>query len=188
MPTTPASATVQSVFSAGSAGVLPVPRDPNKVVRNTAFYAWEFFRQYFFWWYWGAYVLFQFSGLGFTLGFMVATFTMTLWAFVWGIYKATELARVARLKQAAQQHSLPQPASTPRRSPLAWQTVTHVYPLPPPAKPPQPIVGNRVLGIYHLENCDWVEQITAANMVTFASASEAVLHGYKACRICSPAT
>jgi predicted Ser/Thr protein kinase len=188
VPTTPASTAVQSVFSAGSSAAVPVPRDPNKVALNTAFYAWEFFRQYFFWWYWGAYVLFQFSGLGFTLGFMTATLTMTLWAFVWGVYKATDLARVARLKQAALPNSLPGASQTPKRNPLAWQTVTHVYQLPAPAKPPQPIVGNRVLGIYHLEDCDWVEQITAANTVTFASASEAVLHGYKACRICSPAT
>jgi hypothetical protein len=109
----------------------------------------------------------------------------------WGVFKATELARAARLKQATLPSSLPPlPAvpPAPRRSPLSWQTVTHVYPLPTPPKPPQPIVGNRVLGIYHLEDCDWVEQITAANTVTFASASEAASHGYKACRICSPAT
>lgn len=187
MPSTPASASVQSVFSSGIAGAIPVPRDPSKIAQNTVFYGWEFFRQYFFWWYWGAYVLFQFSGLGFTVGFLVATITMLLWALFTGVYKANELARNARLKQAAQA-SLPPAAPTPRRNPLSWQTVTHVYPLPAPApKPPQPIVGNRVLGIYHLQDCDWVEQITAANTVTFASASEAASHGYKACRICSPA-
>jgi methylphosphotriester-DNA--protein-cysteine methyltransferase len=38
-----------------------------------------------------------------------------------------------------------------------------------------------------VEDCDWVLQISAANMVTFGSASEALSHGYKACRICSPA-
>jgi predicted Ser/Thr protein kinase len=186
MPTSPASNSVQSVFSA-NAGAALAPRDPNKIADNSFFYAREFFRHYFFWWYWGAYVLFQFSGLGFTFGFFVATLTMTIWAMVWGVYKATELSRTARLKQAALQGSLP-PAPAPRRSPLAWQTVTHVYPLATAPKPPEPIVGNRVLGIYHLENCDWVEQITAANMVTFGSASEAASHGYKACRICSPAT
>jgi predicted Ser/Thr protein kinase len=187
MPSSPASSSVQSVFSAANASSVPVPRDPTKVAQNSFFYAKEFFRQYFFWWYWGAYVLFQFSGLGFTIGFFLATLTMTLWALIWGVYKANELARTARLKQAAAlQSSLP-PAPAPRRSPPSWQTVTHVYPLPAPAKPTQPIVGNRVLGIYHVENCDWVDQITAANMVSFASASEAASHGYKACRICSPA-
>lgn len=183
MPSTPASASVQSVFSAGSAGMAP--RDPNKIAQNTAFYAWEFFRQYFFWWYWGAYVLFQFSGLGFTVGFLVATITMSLWALATGVYKANELARNARFKHPA---PVPTAPPTPRRNPLSWQTVTHVYPLPAPPKPPQPIIGNRVLGIYHLQDCDWVEQISAANTVTFASPSEAASHGYKACRICSPAT
>ena len=191
LPSTPGSPTVQSVFSAAAPGsAAVVPRNPTKVMENTFAYAWEFFRQYFFWWYWGAYVLFQFSGLGFTLGFVVATIAMTLWAMIWGAYKASELARVARLKQATSHSALPAAqAAAPRKSPLAWQTVTHVYPLPTqPTKPPQPIVGNRVLGIYHLEDCEYVEQISAANMVTFASASEALSHGYKACRICSPAT
>lgn len=189
LPSSPGSPTVQSVFSAAAPGSAAlVPRDPTKVMENTFAYAWEFFRQYFFWWYWGAYVLFQFSGLGFTLGFVVATIAMTLWAIIWGAYKASELARVARLKQATSHSALPA-AAAPRKSPLAWQTVTHVYPLPTqPSKPPQPIVGNRVLGIYHAEDCEYVEQISAANMVTFASASEALSHGYKACRICSPAT
>jgi hypothetical protein len=188
MPSTPASASVQSVFSTGTAGPVPAPRDPNKIAQNTVFYAWEFFRQYFFWWYWGAYVLFQFSGLGFTLGFLIATITMSLWALFTGVYKANELVRNARLKQAVAQAPLPPAPPTPRRNPLSWQTVTHVYPLPAPPKPPQAIVGNRVLGIYHLQDCNWVEQISTANTVTFASPSEAASHGYKACRICSPAT
>jgi predicted Ser/Thr protein kinase len=188
MPTSPASSSVQSVFSAGNTSAVPVPRDPTQISQNSFFYAKEFFRQYFFWWYWGAYVLFQFSGLGFTIGFVVATLAMTLFALIWGIYKANELAHTARLKQAAALPSTLSPAPAPRRSPPSWQTVTHVYPLPAPAKPTQPIVGNRVLGIYHVEDCDWVDQITAANMVTFASPSEAASHGYKACRICSPAT
>ena len=187
MPSTPASDSVQSVFSV-NAGTLPAPRDPDKIALNTAFYAWEFFRQYFFWWYWGAYVLFQFSGLGFTVGFLFATCAMMVGSLAWGIYKANELVRNSQLKQAAPLPPLPPAPPTPRRSPLSWQTVTHVYPLPAPAKPPQPIVGNRVLGIYHLEDCDYVEQISAASTVTFASSSEAASHGYKACRICSPAT
>jgi predicted Ser/Thr protein kinase len=188
VPSTPGSPTVQSVFSATTPGSMPVPRDPTKVVRNSFFYSRQFFLQYFFWWYWGAYVLFQFSGLGFTLGFVLATIAMWVWAMIWGVHKAKALALNAQLKQASPLSlgTVP-PAPTPRRSPLAWQTVTHVYPLPTPPKPSQPIVGNRVLGIYHLENCDWVQQISAANLVTFASDSEAAAHGYKACRICSPA-
>ena len=51
-----------------------------------------------------------------------------------------------------------------------------------------PFVGNIVLGIYHVENCDWVEQISVKNRVGFSTGSEAVSHGFKPCRICSPAT
>jgi len=49
-----------------------------------------------------------------------------------------------------------------------------------------PFVGNIVLGIYHVENCDWVDRISTKNRVGFATASEAVSHGFKPCRICSP--
>ena len=50
-----------------------------------------------------------------------------------------------------------------------------------------PYVGNIVLGIYHVENCDWVDHISTKNRVGFLSASEAASHGFKPCRICSPA-
>ena len=49
-----------------------------------------------------------------------------------------------------------------------------------------PFIGNIVLGIYHVENCDWVDRISTKNRVGFATASEAVSHGFKPCRICSP--
>jgi hypothetical protein len=51
-----------------------------------------------------------------------------------------------------------------------------------------PFVGNIVLGIYHVENCDWVDRISTKNRVGFSSGSEAVSHAFKPCRICSPAT
>jgi serine/threonine protein kinase len=51
-----------------------------------------------------------------------------------------------------------------------------------------PFVGNIVLGIYHVENCDWVDRISTKNRVGFSTGSEAVSHGFKPCRICSPAT
>ena len=51
-----------------------------------------------------------------------------------------------------------------------------------------PFIGNIVLGIYHVENCDWVDRISARNRVGFSTGSEAVSHGFKPCRICSPAS
>ena len=51
-----------------------------------------------------------------------------------------------------------------------------------------PFIGNIVLGIYHVEKCDWVDHISTKNRVGFSTGSEAVSHGFKPCRICSPAT
>ena len=51
-----------------------------------------------------------------------------------------------------------------------------------------PFIGNIVLGIYHVEKCDWVDRISAKNRVGFSTGSEAVSHGFKPCRICSPQT
>jgi methylphosphotriester-DNA--protein-cysteine methyltransferase len=61
--------------------------------------------------------------------------------------------------------------------------------LPPPSPKTaltDPFIGNLVLGIYHLENCDWVERISSRNRVGFSTASEAISHGFKPCRVCSP--
>ncbi|HEX6284320.1 MAG TPA: hypothetical protein VFZ71_05570, partial [Pyrinomonadaceae bacterium] len=183
--TTPSSPTVQSVFSSGV--TLPLRRDPNNVVQNTLFYAKEFFRRYFLILYWAAFIFSQSTDLGVVLGFMVANVIMALAALIWGAYRAMKDLEAARLKQASLTAATAPVPPPPKRNPLSWQTVTRVYPLPAPAKPPQLIVGNRVLGIFHLEDCYWVEQISAANLVTFASPVEATSHGYKPCRICSPA-
>ena len=48
--------------------------------------------------------------------------------------------------------------------------------------------GNMVLGIFHMENCHWVDSISLKNRVGFSTAAEATSHGFKPCRICSPAT
>lgn len=186
LPTTPASPAIQSVFSGG--GSPPAPRDPYKVVQNTFYHSKEFFRRYFLIWYWAAYIFFQFSGSGVALGFVIATFTMALCSLMWGAHRAVQELEGAKLRQGSSPTAAPLAPTPPKRSPLSWQTVTHVYPLPAPPKTSQPIVGNRVLGIFHREDCDWVEQISAANLVSFGSPNEATSHGYKPCRICSPAS
>ena len=64
-------------------------------------------------------------------------------------------------------------------------------PPPPPHRSNQrasdPFVGNLVLGIYH-QACHWVNRISLKNRVGFSTAAEAQSHGFKPCRICSPAT
>jgi predicted Ser/Thr protein kinase len=185
VPATPASSSVQSIFS----GTVPAAvRDPTKVGQNTLALAKEFFRGHFFWWYWGVYMLFRIGGLGSTLSLFVAISCVTIACLAYGLFRAMEEARAARHKQASLAAALP--ATPAHRRPISWQTVTQVYPLPPAAtttKRSEPLVGNRVLGIYHLADCAWVEQITAANIVTFSTSSEASSHGYKPCHTCSPA-
>jgi methylphosphotriester-DNA--protein-cysteine methyltransferase len=51
-----------------------------------------------------------------------------------------------------------------------------------------PFIGNLVLGIFHLEDCHWVDTISVKNRVGFNTAADARAHGFKPCRICSPAT
>lgn len=80
--------------------------------------------------------------------------------------------------------SAPPPAQgTPWTPPVNSSTQTAVTPTVS-----DPFIGNIVLGIYHVENCDWVDRISTKNRVGFSTGSEAVSHGFKPCRICSPAT
>lgn len=80
--------------------------------------------------------------------------------------------------------SAPPPAQgTPWTPPVNSPTPTAVTPVVS-----DPFVGNIVLGIYHVDTCDWVDRISTKNRVGFSTGSEAVSHGFKPCRICSPAT
>jgi methylphosphotriester-DNA--protein-cysteine methyltransferase len=49
-----------------------------------------------------------------------------------------------------------------------------------------PYIGNLVLGIYHLQDCDWVNRISGKNRVGFTTSTEAISHGFKPCRVCWP--
>ena len=202
LPATPASSTVQTLFSGGSAPPA-IARNPDQIAANSFYFAKEFFRGHFFWWYWGVYVLFQFGGLSSGASFLAAILCVTIACFTYGMFRAIEEQRNARRSGGATpQRSAGFPSIMPRQNPLLWQTATPQHPLPamaqaplpmmtqPPLPPPtqssEPFIGNRVLGIYHVRDCDWVEQISTANIVSFASPSEATSHGYKPCRICSP--
>ena len=77
----------------------------------------------------------------------------------------------------------PPTQNTPWTPPVNQPTPTAITPAVS-----DPYVGNIVLGIYHVESCDWVDQISTKNRVGFLTASEAASHGFKPCRICSPAT
>jgi serine/threonine protein kinase len=184
VPATPSSSTVQTLFGAGTPAV-PIVKDPQDVLRNTFIFSKEFLRRYFLAWYWGAYLLLKFVGFGFFISLFVGLFCLAIACLTFGVIKAIEESRKpARLSglPAWQQPPPPDPKT------LSW----NVQPPPPPASSAvaaaDPFVGNLMLGIFHLENCHWVDSISLKNRVGFASVAEAQSHGFKPCRICSPAT
>lgn len=188
VPATPASSTVQTLFG-GSPAAAIVVKDPQDILRNTFTFSKEFLRRYFLAWYWGAYLLLKFVGFGFFLSLFVGLFCLALACLTFGVVKAIEESRKPMRSNLPswQQASISAPPP-PDPQTLSW----NVQP-PPPATSPaimatDPFVGNLVLGIFHLEKCDWVDRISLKNRVGFASVAEAQSHGFKPCRICSPVT
>jgi len=185
IPATPSSGTVQTIFGAGSAAVAP--RNPDAIGRNSLHFAKEFFRGHFLWWYWGVYVLFQFGGLGSGLSLLAAVLCVTIACLTYGLFRALEESRAAQRLNPVPQRAGVLPSMGQHHNPVSSPTAP-LLPLSPAAMSPEPFIGNRVLGIYHQRHCDWVHQISTPNLVGFKSQTEASSHGYKPCRICSPAT
>jgi hypothetical protein len=188
MPATPQSPTFQTIFSGGTVPPPPKARNPDAIAQNTVHYAKDLFRGGFVWWWWALFLLFQFGGTFAILDLMVALMIVALVCVVYGLFRALQESHAARqLKAASQSGSLPLPGA-----PTAPQRTTLLPPTPLPqrspaaTKPLVPLMGNRVLGIFHEHDSPWVHQISAANLVNFASASEASSNGYKACRVCLP--
>jgi len=187
VPATPGSSTVQSIFSA-KPPAPPLIHDPTLVRQNTVLFAKDLFRKHFFWWYWGAYMLFQFTGMGVVMALFVATMLVVLLCFSYGLYRALEEARNARRAPASLRAGTLPLATPPPHGPSSWQTLPQGTTPSAVTSHVGPFVGNRVLGIYHAPDCGWVDQISSANVVGFATATEALSHGFKPCRICSPAS
>jgi hypothetical protein len=178
---------VQTLFGASPAAPVVV-RDPQDVLRNTFIFSKEFLRRYFLVWYWGAYLLLKFVGFGFFLSLFVGLFCLAIACLTVGVVKAIEESRkpVRSSLPSWQQAAISAPPP-PDPQTLSW----NVQPPPPKSTAitaSDPIVGNLVLGIFHLENCHWVDRISLKNRVGFASVAEAQSHGFKPCRICSPVT
>ncbi len=203
VPSTPGSPMITSIFSGAPtspmfgvrhAGVstqtTPAIRDPNDVWGNTIFFSKEFLRKYFLLWYWAAYLLLNFLGMHFFVALFVALTCLTIGCLTYGCVRAFDeslTARGAGVGGRGQQPSIAAPPPPPQRSSGSWSP--HVT-LPAPSfssSGSEPFVGNLVLGIYHAEDCNWVDHISTKNRVNFSSASEAISHGFKPCQVCSPA-
>jgi hypothetical protein len=180
-PSTPASATVQTLF--GGTPVVPTVANPSDVMQNTIFFSKEFVRKYLAAWYWAVFILLQLVGLDFFQSFFVACICLSLGCVAYGLVRAIDEALKANVAASQQQSVI----AAPPPSRLPWNP--RVTPPPSVANTgtSDPIVANLVLGIYHLENCDWVDRISTKNRVGFSTALEATSHGFKPCHICSPA-
>lgn len=192
-PSTPTSATVQTLFS--SAAPKPAVVDPQAIFQNTITFSKEFVRRYFLIWYWGAYILLKFLGFDFFLSIFAGLICLALGCLTYGFVRAIDESLKAKrglvattwqpLSMAA---SPPPPPDLQTQFPRTWKPQVNL-PSPPTVVTPattDPFVGNLVLGIFHLENCHWVNRISAKNRVGFSTSSEALQHGFKPCRICSP--
>jgi len=191
VPSSPSSANFQTLFSAPAAPLPSTLADPHDVMGNTLTFSKEFIRRYFLVWYWGAYILLKFMGFGFFLSVFAALVCLALGCLTFGFVRALDESMKAKRASLSPMQtpmiSAPPPdAHTQFRS--SWRPQVNLPPTPSVVAPAttDPFVGNLVLGIYHLENCHWVNRITTKNRVGFATSSDAIQHGFKPCRICSP--
>lgn len=200
MPTTPGSPFLQSVFSSPTPApdpLIPVPliKDPYDVMRNSVVFSKDFLRKYFLLWYWASYTALRGFGSDFGVALLAALVCMLIGCLTYGIVKAKDEVRKAK-KLGPGMWQPPLVMAPPSGQNFSISLTPQIN-TPAPATPPpsavtptisDPFVGNIVLGIYHLENCDWVDHISTKNRVGFSTASEALSHGFKPCRICSPST
>jgi hypothetical protein len=192
VPSTPTSTMLTSIFG-GAPRPVSTTFNPNNMLHNTALFSGEFVRKYFLLWYWGVYLLLNLLGVHFIAALFVDFICLGIGCVVYGFIRALDEALNAGTPSlfGGQQSSIVAPPSPPLPSPQRFANSWNPrVTLPPPAlarTSSDPFVGNLVLGIYHLEDCDWVEHISTKNRVSFSTASEAISHGFKPCQICSPA-
>ena len=191
IPSTPSSGQVQTLFG-GAPAAPAIIRDPTDVLGNTIFHSKEFLRKYFLIWYWAAYVLLKFIGFDFLVSLFAATVCLTIGCLSFGLVRAIdEEAKARKAKLSAKWQQQPTFAAPPsvaqQNLQASWNQPGSLPTAVVHSGSTDPFVGNLVLGIYHLDTCDWVNRISTKNRVGFSTANEAVSHGFKPCRICSPA-
>ena len=95
VPSTPSSATVQTLFG-GTPAATAVVRDPSDVLGNTIFFSKEFVRKYFLIWYWAAYILLKFIGFDFLVSLFAAMVCLTIGCLTFGLVRAVDEALKAK--------------------------------------------------------------------------------------------
>lgn len=187
LPSTPQSSHVQTLFSgpanATTAAALPIIKDPSKVWTNTRLFAKELLGKNFLWWYWGMYLFLEIFGFEFLYAMLIALSSLFAISFTYGYMRAREVALDALQAKLSLTNSL---GVSPAVSSIPLRQTARAHLQPASITHTEPIIGNRVLSIYHLQDCFWVEHISPKNRINFSIASEALSAGYKPCRICLP--
>ncbi|MDT5293691.1 MAG: hypothetical protein QOJ76_571 [Acidobacteriota bacterium] len=206
--TTPASASVQSIFNAPSAPhasrAQVALRDPSDIPGNAAFYAKNLFGQSYGYIWWILLHNFVLEGLWTSLGvgwpFVGMFFSFALLFTLFALYGFCRAIYDAETATPLTPPGAVMPP--PRRQTSAFfnsSTNSSTYPstgnpptlfaapqVPVVAANPRPVVGNRSLGIYHLPDCDWAAKITQRQRTDFDSSAAAQSAGYRPCRVCAP--
>ncbi|MDX6695780.1 MAG: hypothetical protein QOF02_3383 [Blastocatellia bacterium] len=214
--TSPGSSSVQSVFSGTAQAGQPMPpavytpADPHDIGTNALFYSKRLLKQLVPYW-WMVFFLRWFplgfwSLFGVPEGAALILTAMLLVAIIlsYGLARAIQDSRNARTGlNLSPSHTAALPPSSSASNPLPFwlwnappgsaQPAQPVPALPaasppPPTAPRQglPFTGHRTLGIYHLRDCEWAQQISQNNSVGFRSKVAAQNAGYHPCKICAP--
>jgi hypothetical protein len=142
----------------------------------------------FLFWYWGVYALMGILGISAPFSIPFAIFLVALITLVYGFVKAYG---------ESQYGAVVQPLFPPGANARGARNLSSIRPAvnriaaPAPISaaqpvPVSPIVGNRALGIYHLESCTWASKISAKNRVQFSSRSSAISAAFRPCKVCAP--
>jgi hypothetical protein len=184
VPSTPSSSTVQTIFgqNVGPGGpYTPLSiSDPGDLWGNTPKFAKEMLSTSFVGWYWGMYLLWKLIGLDFAPALFLALICLATICLGTGFYKSW------RLTQTTYKPQNPGVGNQIASQPTVARQVSGIKPTPQSITTDDPIIGNRSLHIYHLSECVWVSHILDKNKTPFMSQHDAVLAGYKACRVCLP--
>lgn len=198
-PNSPASATVQTIFSSVTVNypppaAPPAPQrpDPADVRASTLWHARNALGNTYayIWWLPVHNILLSYTwgALGVT-GAASVFLTMLLFTAVLLLYGFIRAAREAEAAPAAAPlgglTSMP-PAGGLGASPYGPRRLAGP---PPPAPPPtnvRPVVANGRLMLYHRPGCPWVPKIPASQRQDFASAGAARAVGHRPCKVCAP--
>lgn len=199
MPSTPASASVQSVFSgaapvagqAVSPAPFSAPIDPADLLPATMYFAKTAARQgvaYVWFLFWFATGGLKLLGVAAPMSWLIAALAYIVPCIIYGFVRAhgnLDPAGAASLQLSNALRTSITGAHAPRRTSTFGAGTTAALAAHHTGIG-RIVVGSRTQSIYHRETCDWANRINVRNRVAFASDAEARAAGYQGCKVCQP--